>query len=123
MITMNRRALTLGLGSIAVGLPSLCIAQPDVRRPLVPRGWRFPPSITLLFEEESDPRVPLVGGAVAFWNNVFSELPTQFRLGSLTQVRGAIPVEDFKMLADSIIRTGRPGRELPENVKRVPGNI
>ena len=79
---MDRRTFTIGLGSLAVGVPSLGIAQPEMR--LLPRGWNIVPSITVLFTEDGDPRLPLVGDAAAFWNNVFSELATQFRLGGLT---------------------------------------
>jgi hypothetical protein len=121
MPMMRRRTFTFGLGSIALGMPSLCIGQPDLR-PLR-RGWDFVPSITILFTEEADPRLPLVGDATAFWNNAFSELATQFRLGGLTHVRGAIPVEDLKMLAANVVGTGRPARELPESVRRIKGNI
>jgi len=109
MPIMNRRTVTFGLGSIALGMPSLCIAQPAVQRSLaLPRGWNFVPSISVLFTEEGDPRVALAGDAAAFWNNVFSELATQFRMGALTQVGGAIPVQDLKMLAANIVGTGRP---------------
>ena len=118
---MDRRTFTIGLGSLAVGVPSLGIAQPEMR--LLPRGWNIVPSITVLFTEDGDPRLPLVGDAAAFWNNVFSELATQFRLGGLTQVRGAIPVEDLKMLSANIVGTGRPARQLPESAKRIIGDI
>ena len=118
---MNRRTFTLRLGSIALGMPSLCMAQPGPR-PL-PRGWSFVPSITVLFTEEGDPRLPLVGDAAAFWNDVFSGHATQFRLGRLSKVRGAIPVEDLKMIAANVVGTGRPVRELPESVRRITGNI
>jgi hypothetical protein len=81
----------------------------------VTRGWNIVPSITVLFRDDGDPRLPLVGDAAAFWNNAFSALPTPFRLGGLTQLRGAIPVEDLKMLSAIILGTGRPDRELPDN--------
>ena len=117
MPIMNRRTVTFGLGSIALGMPSLCIAQPAVQRSLaLPRGWNFAPSISVLLTEEGDPRVALVADA-------FSELATQFRLGALTQVGGAVPVQDLKMLAANIVGTGRPARELPESVRRLTGNI
>jgi hypothetical protein len=121
---MNRRTVTFGLGSIALGLPSLCIAQPDIQRSLAPpRLWNFVPSITVLFTEKGDPRIALVADAVAFWNNVFLQLATQFRLGALTQVSGAIPVQDLKMIVANMISTGQPPRELPERVSRITGNI
>jgi len=121
MVPIMDRRTFIGLGSLAVGVPSLGIAQPEMR--LLLRGWNIVPSITVLFTEDGDPRLPLVGDAAAFWNNVFSELATQFRLGGLTQVRGAIPVEDLKMLSANIVGTGRPARQLPESAKRIIGDI
>jgi hypothetical protein len=88
-----------------------------------PRGWSFVPSITVLSTEPGDPRLPLVSDAVAFWNKAFSALGTPFRLGALTPVTGAIPVEDLKMLSADTVGTGRTARELPESVRRIAGNI
>ena len=118
MPIMDRRTFTFGLGSIALGSPSLGIAQSYIRRP---PGWNIVPTITVLFREDHDPRLPLVRDAAAFWNNIFSELATKFRLGGLTDVRGVIPVEDLKMLSTN--GTGLPARELPESVRRITGDI
>jgi hypothetical protein len=118
---MDRRTFIFGLGGIALGVPSLGIAQPGMR-PL-PRGWTVVPSITVLFTDDGDPRLTLVGDAAAYWNDIFSGLATQFRLGGLTEVRGAIPVEDLKMLSTTIAGTGRPAPELPEGAKRMTGDI
>jgi putative ABC transport system substrate-binding protein len=79
------------------------------------RGWNLVPTITVV-SAAGDPRLPLVGDAVEFWNDTLAELGTQFRLGALTQVAGSVPVEDVKKLA-----TGEP--EIPESLKRIPGNI
>jgi hypothetical protein len=80
------------------------------------------PTITVV-STAGDPRLPLVEDAVAFWNDTFAELGTPFRLGTLTQVVGAIPVEDLKMLSNFVL-TGEPPRELmPESFKRTEGNI
>ena len=68
MLIINRRTFTFGLGSIALRMTSMCAAQPFA----VGRGWSFTPSIGVVFAEEDDPRLPLVGEAVAFWNKVFS---------------------------------------------------
>jgi hypothetical protein len=119
ILIMNRRSFTFALGSIALRMTSMCAAQPLPLR----RGWSFTPSIGVLYSEEDDPRLPLVGEAAAFWNKVFSELPTTFRLGALTLIRGAIPAEDLKMLAASIDGTGRLTPELPETVRRITCNI
>ena len=84
-----------------------------------PTAWDFVPTITVV-SAAGDPRLPLVNDAVAFWNDTFAELGTPFRLGVLTQVVGAIPVEDLKKLS-SLVTTRVP--ELPERIKRISGNI
>ena len=81
------------------------------------------PTITVLFREDHDPRLPLVRDAAAFWNNTFAELATKFRLGGLTQIGAVIPEEDLKMLSTNILDTGPRARELPESVRRITGNI
>jgi putative tryptophan/tyrosine transport system substrate-binding protein len=73
-------------------------------------GWNLVPTITVV-SAAGDPRLPLVRDAVAFWNDTFAELGTQFRLGALTQVAGQMPVEDLRR------------REPPESLKRIESNI
>jgi putative tryptophan/tyrosine transport system substrate-binding protein len=92
----------------------------EYERPLrgTPQGWNFVPTITVV-SAAGDPRLPLVSDAVAFWNDTFAELGTPFRLGAPTQVVGAIPVEDLKMI--SPLATNQSG--LPESLKRIDGNI
>jgi hypothetical protein len=92
--------------------------EPGLGSNLVPTlGWNLVPTITVV-SGAGDPRLPLVGDAVAFWNDTFAELGTQFRLGALTQVAGPMPVEELKMLPKL---AGR--RELPLSLKRIEGNI
>ena len=80
--------LTLGLGSIALGMSSSCVAQSDPQRPIAfPWGWNLVPSIAVV-SIEGDPRLPLVGDAVAFWNSTFLELGTRFRLGAMMAAWG-----------------------------------
>jgi putative ABC transport system substrate-binding protein len=84
--------------------------EPPFGPNLVPTlGWNLVPTITVV-SGAGDPRLPLVRDAVAFWNDTFAKLGTQFKLGSLTQVAGPLP--DPKMLS-----------ELPESLKRIEGNI
>jgi hypothetical protein len=81
-------------------------------------GWNSAPTITVV-SPAGDPRLPLVADAVAFWNETFAQIGTPFRLGALTHVVGAIPVEDLKKLSPSAI-TNSP---MPESLKRIGGNI
>jgi hypothetical protein len=81
-------------------------------------GWNLVPTITVV-SGAGDPRLPLVNDAVAFWNDTLAALGTPFRLGTLMQVLGAIPVEDLQKISPLI--TNLPG--LPESLKRIDGNI
>jgi putative ABC transport system substrate-binding protein len=77
------------------------------------RGWNLVPTITVV-SPAGDPRLPLVDDVAAFWNETFAQLGTPFRLGALTHVIGAIPVEDLKTLSS---------KPLPESLNRIAGNI
>jgi CHAT domain-containing protein/tetratricopeptide (TPR) repeat protein len=79
-----------------------------------PGAWNVVPTITVVSAAD-DPRLPLVVDAVAFWNDAFADLGTPFRLGALTQVAGAIPIEDLKTLNASF--------DLPESLNRISDNI
>src|SRR5271168_3995934 len=88
--------------------------EPRLGLNLVPTlGWNLVPTITVV-SGAGDPRLPLVRDAVAFWNDTFAKLGTQFKLGSLTQAAGPMP--DPKMLSNF-------AGELPESLKRIEGNI
>jgi hypothetical protein len=114
------RVLLIASATLALLLVSIPAAQQGMRSAYAAfRGWNFVPSITIV-AAAGDPRVPLVGDAVAFWNNTFSELGTSFRLGAVTQVVGAIPVEELKMLSNA---AGWPVLQISENIRRIDGNI
>jgi hypothetical protein len=101
--------------AIGLEVPAKLLALADVvieyesPRGWTPQGWNLVPTITVV-SGASDPRLPLVGDAVAFWNDTFAELGTPFRLGALTQVVRAIPVEDLKKVSNVI--NVMPAREL-----------
>jgi hypothetical protein len=88
--SISRRLVAFGLG---LAVPSLCLAQaPNCGS----GGWGIPwtkiPSVTVLWTA-NDSRVQLVRDAVEFWNRVFTELGTPFRLGAVTYSAGALPVD------------------------------
>jgi putative ABC transport system substrate-binding protein len=97
--------------------PQLLAIADEVIEP--PGVWNLMPTITVVSGAD-DPRVPLVSDAVAFWNDTFAQLGTPFRLGALTRVVGAIPVEDLRKLSPFNVAK-LP--ELPESLKRIIGNI
>jgi hypothetical protein len=106
------------LATASVAIFAQSFAQPNETR----QGWNLVPSIVVV-SAEGDPRQPLVGDAVAFWNNTLSELGSGFRLGALTQMVGTIPVDDLKNLSALYLSARPPVLELPESVRRIKGNI
>jgi hypothetical protein len=98
--------------------PQLLASADELIEDEPPTAWNFAPTITVV-SAAGDPRLPLVNDAVAFWNETFAELGTPFRLGALTQVVGAIAVEDLHKISPFV--TNLPG--LPESLKMIDGNI
>jgi hypothetical protein len=94
--------------------PPLLASADELIEDEPPTAWDCAPTITVV-SAAGDPRLPLVNDAVVFWNETFAELGTPFRLGALTQVVGAIPVDDLERV------TYLPG--LPESLKRIDGDI
>lgn len=92
-----------------------------------PRGgasgppWTKGPSITVLGNAD-DSRIQLVRDAVQYWNRIFTELGTAFRLGAVAVTAGALPVDLLKDLSNTVVsRTAVP--ELPAIVHETQGDI
>jgi len=117
--SISRRLVAFGLG---LAVPSLCLAQAPNRGS---GGWGIPwtkiPSVTVLWTA-NDSRVQLVRDAVEFWNRVFTELGTPFRLGAVTYSAGALPVDQLKSLSEIAVN-GSAGAGLAANVYQVPGDL
>jgi putative ABC transport system substrate-binding protein len=110
------KALGIEVPETLLAIADEVIDDPLLGSTLVPiLGWNSVPTITVV-SGASDPRLPLVRDAVAFWNSTLSELGSGFRLGALTQMVGTIPVDDLKNLRLPVL-------ELPESVRRIKGNI
>lgn len=108
---MKRRQFIVGL---ALSFPSVCYAQAQA-------GWTKVPSV-LVLATESDARLPLVRDAVVFWNRVFAEIGSAFRLGPVTPMAGTIPPEELMALSERIL-SGRGPPPLPDNLRALPGNM
>ena len=64
----------------------------------------------------------LVRDALQFWNGIFTELGTPFRLGALALTAGALPLDQLRALSDKVLsQTGAP--ELPANISEMQGDL
>jgi Matrixin len=93
---MNRRAFIYGLGCLIAGLPGVGSAQPW-RSPRNFEIWKKIPSIVVISAAD-DVRLPAVHEAVGFWNGVFLNLGTPFRLGRVTHSAETIPYDELRRL-------------------------
>jgi dual-action HEIGH metallo-peptidase len=91
---INRRAFACGFGSLVAGLPDVCLAQPW-RTPRHFEVWKKIPSIVVMSAAD-DTRLPAVHEAVGFWNAVFVNLGSPFRLGPVTRVAETITYDDIR---------------------------
>jgi hypothetical protein len=83
--------------------------------------WGKIPTITLSAPAQ-DARIPLALEAVAFWNRQFAELGTPFRLGDVTQTTDTLPADYLTQLSAAVLKR-EPPPDVPERVRRMPGDI
>jgi Matrixin len=91
---MNRRIFIGGLTGAIASVPGICSAQPW----RTPRGflvWKKIPSIVVM-SAVNDFRLPAVYEAVGFWNALFSNLGSPFRLGLVTLAPEVITYDDIR---------------------------
>lgn len=99
----------------ALVLSSLLTPRPTAAQ------WGKVPAITLSAPAQ-DPRIPLALEAVEFWNRQLAEIGTPFRLGTATQTTETLPT-DFLTRLSAAVLTREPPPDVPERVKRMPGDI
>ena len=112
------------IGAIILAVPTLSHAQRLHPQSLGARaaGWSHSPAIVVVTAEPGDPRVQLVTDAVRYWNSVFAQLGSPFRLGPVTQRRGTVPSDALKVLSGSALARMGPV-ELPASVRDISGDI
>jgi len=124
---MSHRTRLIACGLIAAiifAVPATSHAQRLHPRSLGARtaGWSHGPSIVVVVANAGDARIRLVGDAVKFWNGVFAQLGSPFRLGGVTQRRGTVPSDEMKVLSASALARMGPV-DLPASVRDIPGDI
>jgi len=84
-------------------------------------AWTKIPSITVIGDAD-DSRIALIRDGIDFWNKIFTEQETPFRLGTVEVAPGTIPARDLQQLSRSIVgAAGRP--TFPESARRFTGDI
>ena len=84
-------------------------------------GWRKTPTVVVL-AEEGDPRIALVSEALAYWNGVFEESGSPFRLPAATRATGPIPEQALRELSAAILERQRP-IPVPQALRGLPGDL
>jgi len=106
---------------LVAGAAALCTASPVLAQARPAMGWSQLPTITVLSAPE-DARLPLVRDAVVYWNSIFAELGSAFRLGPVAEAAGSIPAGELAALSQATLQNPGPA-PLPEAVRTAPGNI
>jgi hypothetical protein len=83
--------------------------------------WGKAPTI-ILAAPAQDPRIPLALEAVEFWNRQLAEIGTPFRLGPVTQTTETLPTDYLTRLSAALVNR-EPPPDVPERMKRMPGDI
>ena len=99
MPAIGRRQVIAGLALLA---PSLAVAQTPGYGPA---PWRKIPSVTVVWFADDD-RVRVVREAVAYWNGLFGQIGTPFRLGTVAYSGGLMPADQLKAISDQVLGGG-----------------
>ena len=118
MPAIGRRQL---IAAIALLVPSFARAQvPGMSGAAGPMPWRKIPSVTVVWFDDEE-RVRIVREAVAYWNRLFAEIGTAFRLGPVGYAAGLIPADQLTAISQQVLGGTRP--DLPANIEQVAGDI
>ncbi len=99
VVVKRKWVLVVGGLVAAVGLMEIVAA---VAGPFGYSGWKRVPAVTIV-SAPGDPRIPVVRQAIAFWNQIFADQGTPFRLGAITQVNGSLPDRDLRDLSEQAL--------------------
>jgi hypothetical protein len=114
---MNRRTAMLGLGTaFGMGIARAAWAAVPLGLP-----WRRVPTITVL-SAAGDQRLPLVRDAVSFWNRMFVELGSGFRLGPVETGAAKIPPGAMSTLSAAVL-SGAHKPPMPDWMPGTAGEI
>jgi hypothetical protein len=84
--------------------------------------WRKTPTIVLI-AAEGDPRIALVNEAITYWNRVFEETGSAFRLPAATPSALPIPEQALQEMSSAIVGVGRRPSPPPQALRDLPGDL
>ena len=106
---------------IAAVVLAFALLMPAIGALQMREPWTVVPAVTVLGRAD-DARVPLVRAAVDYWNPTFAEIGSPFRLGAVTVIAGAVPVEQLQGLSNAVL-SGSRVFAMPQALEAAPGNI
>ncbi len=89
--------------------------------PILEKPWNKIPTVVIA-APRNDPRIPLAGKAVDFWNGQFQAIGSPFHLGSIVQTDVQIPDADLVAIGNP----SSPGKLSPAAVallQKMPGDL
>ena len=78
-------------------------------------------SVTVLAPHHDDPRIALVREAIDYWNGIFAEIGSAFRLGTPQVLVRQLPVQELRDLSDAARSLITPS--MPQSILRLPGDL
>jgi Matrixin len=115
---VSRRRASWAYGLLIAFLASGAFVSAGALRTI---HWTKIPSVTVV-SAQADPRIGALREAVTFWNGMFAQLRTPFRLGDVTYVTGSIPTSDIQSLGDQVLHHSG-WTTMPKSLERVPGDL
>jgi hypothetical protein len=114
-------AAFLVAGSVVAVLPTA--AGPSTLTLFPTRGCRWDkiPTVTIA-GSETDPRVPLVHDAIAFWNRLLEDIGTPFRIGAAAVTQQTVANDYLIGVSEGIVGGGSQPN-FPEEIKQMSGDL
>lgn len=86
------------------------------------RAWQKTPAIVIV-ADDGDPRIALVDEALAYWNRMFEDAGSAFRLPAATRSALPIPEQALQEMSSAIVGIGSRGVPVPQALQELPGDL
>jgi hypothetical protein len=86
-------------------------------------AWTVAPRVVVIASSASDPRLDQVDAAIAYWNRVFEDLGSGFRLNPPERVIGSPPEAALQERSKQVLEGRASPFNLPSALKDLPGDL